>query len=288
MKKFLILAMFALPVALSSCLKDKFREDRIYGMEGVSDIKLVELFGSPEYINTLSLSATNTTINLVRVHLATAAPADAPVTVTLVRNDALATAAGYTLPPAGSVTPSSLTVTIPAGSRDGYVTAVVNTSVLLADTYALGFQIASVSTPGYVVSINYDDVVVVLPIANAYEGNYSCTGLRTRYNGPTLASGVLDNFPFADFIKHFSTVNVNTINGNIADAGSGVNADLTINADNTVTIKGLVGVTPAGGNINRPGQPSTYDPATKTFNLHVFYLNAAGNLRTADEVMVKQ
>jgi hypothetical protein len=185
---------------------------------------------------------------------------------------------------------NGLTVTIKKGEQFGTLKIKTNTNNFdLDELYALAFRLKSVDKPGYILSGNYNTFVTFIGARNEYEGNYLTNGVRTRYNGSTVASGVLDNFPFSAQVKQFYTVNANTIQGILADAtGSGVIVNYTINADNSVTIISQVGTNPVGANINDPAAPSTWNPDTRTFTIRAAYLNTANALRTVTETMVQQ
>jgi len=168
-RQFLILSV-SLVCFLTSCLKDKNIEEMKYGMKGVENKAIVEL-PRASVTNVLDASNKDTTFNLVRVH--SNVPVSQDVQVTLVPNNTLVTDAGYEVAPAGAYTLDNLTVTIPAGSQDGYLRITTKTADLAAETYGFGFTISSVSNPSYGIAANFRNTLVVLPIRNKYEGTYT-------------------------------------------------------------------------------------------------------------------
>lgn len=115
-----------------------------------------------------------------------------------------------------------------------------------------------------------------LLIINAFEGNYNESGTVVRGTSPAdMLTGEV----------YLSSVNANTL---LAQAGKSVFNNpailyqIKINADNTVTIlsepTSSVVITP------QVGVPSTYNPATKTFDLHYQYTTSA--LRKFDTQLV--
>lgn len=115
-----------------------------------------------------------------------------------------------------------------------------------------------------------------LPVINAYEGTYKESGTLVRGTGSpeTLTGNV-----------YLSSINANTV---LAQAGTSVFNNpailyqIKVNADNTVTIMSeptaSVVITP------QAGVPSTYNPTTKTFDLHYQYTTSA--LRKFDTQLV--
>jgi Domain of unknown function (DUF1735) len=286
--KLLLTALFFLSVFISSCLKDKGFDEGTYGVkiEGKS-----VLFAQEEQNVGVTPSVTPVTYRAVVLLASSDVAPASDLTVSIAENPTLL--AGYsgtgtlTPFPAGAISfPAS--TTIKAGKYfDTLSITIKNGSLLdLSKTYGIGLTLKS-ADGGFSVVGNKSNALLVINVNSEYAGNYKCTGIRTRYNGPTLATGILDNFPFADLVKSFGTVSVNTIKGGTADNGSGVISNLTINANNTVTVTSTQGTAPLGV-INDPAFTSTYNPATKTFKIYVAYLNTAGNLRVASETMVKQ
>jgi hypothetical protein len=122
--------------------------------------------------------------------------------------------------------------------------------------------------------VSLDTIVAVLGVKNIYDGVYSSTGSFVRVG--------LDSRTWT-LTKTLGTVNINTVQSSVADLGTGDPLNLTVNADNTVT------VTFVGGSLDNLPSPytqvgtNTYDPATKTFTLTYQY---RGMLRNATETLV--
>lgn len=115
-----------------------------------------------------------------------------------------------------------------------------------------------------------------LAVINAFEGTYAESGTLVRGTGsPEALTGDV----------YLSSIDGNTV---LAQAGTSVFNNpailyqIKVNADNTVTIisepSASVVITAT------PGMPSTYDPATKTFDLHYQYTTSA--LRKFDTKLV--
>src|SRR4030095_10975871 len=105
------------------------------------------------------------------------APSSA-VTIGLATDDALVTAEGLELMPAGSYTVNSLNVTIPAGSITSDAVKITIPDANLLDPtkkYGIGFKIASVDQ-GYTVAKNLSTMVIAIAIRNLYEGSYQSVG----------------------------------------------------------------------------------------------------------------
>jgi hypothetical protein len=185
MRKYSLLTLAGAALFLSSCLKDKNVEDRIYGMGGISDVKLVELPQAPEQTIAMNFFNRDTTFNLLAVRLNSDQPASQDIKVTLVPNPTLvadynaAHGTNYTVPGSNVYTVDNLTVTIPAGQREGYVKVTTNPANVAQGTYAIGFSIGSVSDNSIVLSENYKNLLVILSVKNKYDGIYSLKGFVT-------------------------------------------------------------------------------------------------------------
>jgi Domain of unknown function (DUF1735)/Domain of unknown function (DUF4361) len=110
---------------------------------------------------------------------------------------------------------------------------------------------------------------------NKYHGRYKAIGYFTH---PVATSSRA-----IDRLKELVTVNENTVSAELGDlGGAGYNFNLTVNADNSVTITN----TGAGGALKTDYQKNFYDPATKSFNLKYSYNTAAP--RIINEVLTLQ
>jgi Domain of unknown function (DUF1735) len=185
----------------------------------------------------------------------------------------------YTLPNGGSVTinPGQQIITFKilfAGDKIDFT-----------KDNALSLQISN--PKGAIVASNLSNLILTIKLKSVYEGNYVNSGTITRFNGGSEGSGVRDHFAIIG-TTFFSTVGVNEIDGGISIPGfSAVNFTLTVNPDFSVTIGSSISNFTAAMS-NTPGKPSTYDPTTKTFDIHGAYLNSAGALREFDATLVFQ
>jgi hypothetical protein len=146
-------------------------------------------------------------------------------------------------------------------------------AVLLAISNAGGFAKGHAAD-----GTSLDTILVTLGVKNIYDGVYHAAGLFTRLNADL--SQIDQRVINED--KTLGTVDAATVSSTVGDLGSGDPVNLTVNADNTVT------VTFVGGSLSALPAPYTqvgvnvYDPATKTFTLHYQY---RGGLRTTEETL---
>lgn len=224
--------VFTLAIAslfiLSSCLKDKGFEDGTYGtdIKEVKGVAFPQAASSPVVIGVNSVS-TSQTLDVVAVVLELDGLPTTDVQVTIQPNNALATAAGFTVLPSSAYTiVGGLNITIPAGQKQAVIKMTFPNSSLLNPTvsYGLGFTIASVS-PGYTIAANQKNIVLGFSIKNKYDGVYRLR-VRMRANdrptvnttttwnwggnvhlitdGPTSVK-LFDDWGFGDFIQPIQT-----------------------------------------------------------------------------------
>jgi hypothetical protein len=220
------------------------------------------------------------------------------VTVNLATDDALVTAAGLELMPAGAYTINSLNVTIPAGeiTSDALKITIPDANSLdPTKKYGIGFKITS-ADQGYTVAKNLSTMVIAFAIKNQYEGTYHSTGYLYHPSAPRDI----------DEDKEVLTVNATTSIVSLGDlGGNDYYAYFEVDpATNAVTI------TPAAGHATPPltmfttGLPTsnpgytpqwpgsadsnnTYDPATKTFKVRYGYLGGTGWRVTEEHITLK-
>lgn len=175
---------------LTGCLKDKIADDQLANPSIDRNKKLIEIAGpftnttsyTSTYALSLNASTKDTTANLVVVRLASDQVASEDVQVTLelapelikAYNDS--TGNKYEVPASSLFTMSSLTVTIPKGSREGNITIKAIPNNLAGKAYAFGFRIKSVSSPDYIISGNLNNQVVIVGVKNKYDGVWTITG----------------------------------------------------------------------------------------------------------------
>jgi len=116
-------------------------------------------------------------------------------------------------------------------------------------------------------------MVKPLPEINQYEGFYQESGTLVRVGNPA------DNL---DAEVYLQTVDTNTCKAQAAKSvfnNPGITYFIKVNTDNSVTIlpdpNAVVAIYPQDGTGGLPNKPSSYDPATKTFDLHYHYRNGA-------------
>jgi hypothetical protein len=191
-KSFLTLSTLSLLLLTlaTGCLKDEIADDNLANPSIDKSMKLIELAGpfvnttsyTSTYALSLNSSAVDTTARLVVVRLASDQMASEDIQVTLeLAQDLLeayndSTGAHYEVPDASLYTLSDLTVTIPKGSREGYVTITTAPEDIAGGEFAFAFRIKAVSNPAYTISGNLNNQVVVVGVKNKYDGVWHIEG----------------------------------------------------------------------------------------------------------------
>ncbi len=281
------------------CLKDEEFEDQRYGLQvpNVNAVSFPEVLQSPV---TKGIVAQSTPQDVTGPLLAlnSNGASSSPVTISLSTDDALVTAEGLELMPAGSYTINSLNVTVPAGEITSDAIKITIADALALDAtkkYGIGFKIAS-ADQGYTVAKNLSTMVVAFTIKNQYEGTYAATGYLYH---PTASRPV-------DEEKEVLTVNATTSQVFLGDLGTaGYVAWFQVDpATNAVTITPAPGAAGAPYTMFTTGLPSsnpgytpawpgsadcdnTYDPATKTFKVRYGYLGGNGWRVTEEHITLK-
>lgn len=189
---FFLLAPLALTV--TGCLKDKLADSGGAGFTINNNEKIAELPGGT-VVFSLESGSVDTSFNLVKVRIATDKPVAADTKVKLEMNPGLVTAyntangTSYVTPSPALYQFDNLTVTVPAGSRDGHLKIKVKPNDLIGTAYAFGFSIVSATDPAVKISANFKDQVIVLGVKNRYDGVYD---LRVRTVG-WAAYGIADD-----------------------------------------------------------------------------------------------
>ncbi|WP_316799098.1 BT_3987 domain-containing protein [Pedobacter frigidisoli] len=288
MKKYsIILSLGLLTMGLTSCLKDDLVSDQKYGMINVDAYKVAQLPSTAKAFSLL-LENKTTVLDFVEVNLAASEPAEEDVVVTLsidqtdAKISAYNTANGASLvrfPSAKYTLPNALKVTIPKGSRSGFLKLSFNQQDLdPAHPYALAFNIVSVDKPGYVVSGNNNTTLARISAKNAYEGAYTANGFFTH---PVASS----SRAITNRAKSLTTVNATTSRIELGDLGtSSYYMYIRVNADNSVTILPDPTAVAGAQDVFATGINS-YNPTTKTFTLNYAYNVAAP--RIINEVVKK-
>lgn len=186
-------------VLLFSCLKDENITDQKYGMINLNANKIV---GFKELTQANALPFENyDAIIKVPVHLSAENVASENIKVTVNMTKSASIISNYNTTNGKNVVQmpatlyslqgTGLNVTIPQGSRDGYIEFKVNPSKLdPSTTYGIGLSIASVDNSGYVLSGNFKDILVTFGAKNKYDGVYTLTMKFEAPDRPTVKTGV--------------------------------------------------------------------------------------------------
>lgn len=196
MKKYLMFLSAAGVLVLSSCLKDKNVSDRVYGINGVEDIKTIEITQAPSRVLSFDVSSELQTISIFRLNLNTNHLPGSDTKVTLaIDQDALdafntenETEYGL-LPEDIYELVGGLTQTIAQGDNSVNVQIKLKSEDLLDGPYALPLKIVSTDKSDLALSANYQSIVVILGAKNKYDGLYK---IKIRTTGWS-AYGIADN-----------------------------------------------------------------------------------------------
>ncbi len=203
-----ILSIAAVAVVFSSCLKDKKIDDQEYGMINHDKTKIVELAAPPDHLisHALDFVDKDTIIDMATVNIAADLPASEDVIVTLSLANSNTMISDYNAAHGASLVPfpaafytlqgGGLSVTVPKGSRMAPLKALVNAIDFdPSTTYALGLTISVVDKQGYVISGNFNNVLVTFGAKNIYDGLYEITGTLTDANGVYVGDYGDPSFP---------------------------------------------------------------------------------------------
>lgn len=309
MKKYTsqLLLISSLFILMTGCLKDEaFDNGTIQSVRNTGpeikpvEIKLTATNTSNFFVLGVNNSANDTTVNLMPINLATAAPAPEDLHITISLDEELVNdyntehGTSYAIPPASLYNIVSNEAVIPKGSNTGYVQIKLKPSDFIGGNWALGFKIDGIKEAGYTVSGNLSKGMTVIVIKNAYDGKYNSTG----YFYHPSARRPLEQ------TKELSTVSENSVACGFGDlGGSGYVALLTVDpVTNKVTVSDYSTGIPIVGFDNglpasNPGYTpqwsgssqcnNTYDPATKTFYIRMGYVGPTG-WRVSEEILVRQ
>jgi hypothetical protein len=278
---------------LNSCLKDTadYWPDDVAGKMYITVVKPT--------LQALALQPVADTVDFeYMINIATDQPPTTDVTVTVAVDASAVTAynkrAGKSYLNYPSVRIVNPTITIPAGTRTGYIKGKVWGADKLnaCDNYMTAVTFKSVSDPNIMIPSNMKSYLLALPISNPYAGDYNTIGYRIRPGNPTEpVSGV----------ETFNTVDCKTVKKN--GFGNYTAFDIVIEVTTDVMVVGGVDclkviATPVDGNGASvggmfttwtgdaaalpppPANPTDinyYNPVTKQFYLNCYYNSAAGN-----------
>ncbi len=236
-------------LAGTGCLKDKDYDDGIIQSLRATDgtVKVVEIKLSASSTDNffpffVDNSPNDTTVDLIPINLATHDPAPKDLHITLTRNDQLVTdynaantdtTVTATNPdPTGAVThydiPNGLytvvnpVVIIPKGQHTAYLQVKFKPSDLVGDKkYAVGFSITKIDEPGYTISGNTKDAIVVIGIKNKYDGLYSLTVRTVGWAAYGISDGPTKKWPSN---ASFESTGANSLVLHTKEGGIGVPA----------------------------------------------------------------
>jgi len=198
-----LILTLTLSIAAVSCLKDKAYDTGTIqsGSQGSGqDTKVISLgitvSSTSNFLQaSFQITGSDTTVGLIPVELGGTSDAPADIHVTLMVDDSLLeaynNANGTNFVDASSVATilNNGVVTIPKGSRIGYLQVTFNASNLLAENYALPVKITSVAEPGYTISGNLNTGIVAIGPKNQYDGMYQLTILTSGWGAYGINDG---------------------------------------------------------------------------------------------------
>ena len=182
--------------------------------------------------------------------------------------------------PSGSYTLDATELTLTQSERGKQVPIKILPSAVVGGFYALGLTIESTNY-GEISPVAHD-VLVFVQVMNDYEGWYYASGVRTLYNGPTVASGIASTFTI-DTDKYMYTIDQTTGETDVADLIGG--GWMFLQVDPTTNQVTVMPSTISPTFLLSNNGPCTYDPTSRTFSLEYKYFNAAGNLRVISETL---
>ena len=170
----------------------------------------------------------------------------------------------------GGNTPDGLTKTITLSYTDLIKDLVIGGAAMSTDELTLNIgdfwtiRYISVMPDGREVVNNASTIIAV---ANQYAGDYLCTGVFTHpVNGPR-------NINEEKFLTPVTATKCWTALGDLG--ANGYDIYINVESDNTCTVKiGPLAVTEV---FMVAGEPNTFDPVSKEFDLNYYYVGATGN-----------
>jgi hypothetical protein len=200
----ILASVLILSFGLTACLKDKDYDNGLIQSvhnDGNTNQKIIEIQLTATSTDNFLFTAFDavshdTTIAVIPVVLASREAATEDINVTLVARPSLVNdyntnnGTAYAVPPASMYTilNQNNVVTIPKGSRVGYLMVKLKTADFLGQDWALGFAIASVDKPGYLISGNLNEGIFAFGIKNKWDGHYKMTGTLVDLAVPTITA----------------------------------------------------------------------------------------------------
>jgi hypothetical protein len=295
--RYIVFSSLILSAALTGCLKDSLYDSREAqanqpdGTQNVVFIGLTATNSSQHLQLALAKSDADTTFDAVPVQLS-GFEATQDIQVTLVIDPALLGDYNAANGTAHEEMPTSVysvtnpgdsatgyVVTIPKGSNVGYLQIKLVPNSFLGHDYALGLQIASV-TSGYLISTNYKTGILAISTKNAYDGKYNLTQKQVGWAAYGIADGETHTWPSLVSLvtATASAVDISTAEGgNLQPAFTpgggttvfGATSPRYIFDQTTNALVDVINTSPDDGrgrqlHINPAVPDSRYDPNTKT------------------------
>ena len=194
----------------------------------------------------------------------------------------------YLVLPSSAYTVSSLKDTIGAGqtSSNGQTIFITTSGLNFNSQYLLPVELSTASS-GTINGSLQTTYFTINQLNNVYAGSYTTTGTRYNFNADGSAAGtnsISDTRVLSTMA--YDSCSINTI----ANLGSynGTVFYVRVNPDNTLEFSGYLQDDPGAPIGNQPGKASTYDPTTRTWDVHYMYTNTNGTYRYMDEVWTAQ
>jgi len=174
----------------------------------------------------------------------------------------------YELMPEANYDLSVTSVTIPAGETKVEIPVTFFPENFdFSKNFALPIRITSASRG--VLSAHYSVALLAVGVRNQYDGIYDVIGggiirLVGGVNDPALGGDYVDGLTMDMTTLASNVVGIEPIWKDGSGVGGVVGTNLTINADNTVTVRSSTNPAVA----NTPAAVNAYDPATRTFTLN--------------------
>ena len=290
MKRIYFLAMAALSFTMTGCLKDDGFDDNKTGLKTNNKDRFVAVINAYETrgINIQGVSITPAEEQIQAFVLSLTGPAyDKDVQATLalapsiVSDHNAANSTNFEVLPAAAYDLGT-TVIIPAGQA--YTVVYIRLKKGAMDpskSYALGLQVASVSDPSIRLPATSRQILLGILLRNIYDGEYLAVG---HFEHPTSPRD------FGTEVN-LATLSANSVSKDLGDLGNTVRINLTINANNTVSIAPGSGTSGSSASVaaiaGDPVYNNTYDPATHTFWLKYGYPNPGPTRIITEKVVLK-
>ena len=315
--KIYVFTTVATALLLTSCLSDSDYDNNLLGTKNTQNQNFVEVhLTSSDNTNDVSRSYDNmdrdTTINIIPINL-TSGAATSDVVITFEVLDTINSATdpnaaimksyveddGYVIPDFTKyqILNTGNKVTIPAGSKTGYIKVKFKPSDFLGETFVFGIKITAVSDAKYTIS-NLSTGFVKFGIKNMYDGEYMITGSMVDAANAALVGAyphtallitqdatsvaMWDNV-YGDYYYHLIK------NGTSYSVYGSFSPKFKLDANNNVvSVVNLYGQPASNGRSAEldPSGINKYDPATKTLRVK-YWMNQPGSThRTSfDETM---